>query len=90
MIAETKHPDFCSLFIFESDTPITCRPGDDAPPCAFAFQPASGAPIEVPSRVVLGKDPSNASGAARGAMARARAEAIDRCRKLGLRAMTEL
>lgn len=90
MITETKHPDFCSLSLFESDIPITCRPGDDAPPCAFTFQPARGAPIEVSSRVVLGEAPSLASIAARGPMARARAEAIDRCRKLGLRAMTEL
>lgn len=90
MITETKHPDFCSLFTFESDTPIAVGPGDDAPLCAFTFRPADGESIEVPSRAVLGKDPSLASIAARGPMAQARSEAIDRCRKLGLRAMTEL
>ena len=86
-----SHPEHPWIQIHSGDAAtVRAVPGDDAPQCAFVFHINDNATIHVPPRPVLGRNPSLGARMAYAAMVRDRRDAIERCRKFGLRAMTEL
>jgi hypothetical protein len=74
----------------DDDSIPVVRPGENAPDCAFVFEPREGARFDVPARVLLAKDHGPGARADYLLMMRARRDAVDQCRKFGLRASSEL